>query len=115
MKSVKETVSHQTGNIKYKMVEDETQYSEFKPKEMKIVACTFNVAEEFSNIVGPWIAKNDADIYSIGLQEVDMSAKNIVTNKSDGKKLWDLELDSVFLKDGKNQKLVQNNLWACTL
>eukprot|EP01080_Neovahlkampfia_damariscottae_P009009 gene9009-1108_t len=56
--------------------------------ELKIAICTFNVAEAYSDTIGPWIASHKADIYAIGLQEIDMSPKAFV-KKSQAIENWD--------------------------
>jgi hypothetical protein len=67
-----------------------------KDVELKVVVCTFNVAESISETIGTWIVSHPADIYAIGLQEVDMSATTLVKNTSDSLKVWDDHFESSF-------------------
>jgi hypothetical protein len=80
-----------------------------KEVELKVVVCTFNVAESISDTVGTWIISHPADIYAIGLQEVDMSASTLVKNTSDALKLWDDHFETCFENEHfKNYKKVSS-------
>eukprot|EP01080_Neovahlkampfia_damariscottae_P009010 gene9010-1109_t len=85
---------HRSGSISLEKQSLSTKLDNFSSvvnsnnnKELSVVICTFNVAEGTSESIGPWVASHDADIYAIGLQEVDMSAKAFISSTTI--KNWD--------------------------
>eukprot|EP01080_Neovahlkampfia_damariscottae_P008988 gene8988-1087_t len=112
IQKVNEQLFHKTGKIKIQEEEISMLLDPFaeEQKKLKIVACTFNVAEGISETVGDWIASNPADIYTIGLQEIDMSAKTIVSAKSDACKNWDKIFQNTFEKNGEFKKIISEQL-----
>eukprot|EP01080_Neovahlkampfia_damariscottae_P001511 gene1511-12637_t len=80
-----------------------------KIKELKVVICTWNCAENFSPDIGNWIQKQDGDLFVIGFQEIDMSVTAMVKEQSQASLDWDLILDTVFTEE-KYQKVVSQQL-----
>eukprot|EP01080_Neovahlkampfia_damariscottae_P004064 gene4064-7353_t len=65
--------------------------------ELKVIVGTWNVAEEIeANSLSKWLQKDqiDADIYAIGLQEIDMSAVTLIKSQSEVSAAWDIILAS---------------------
>ena len=83
--------------------------SNHKMKELNVVVCTWNCAENFSPDIGNWIKKQDGDIFIIGFQEIDMSVTSLVKEQSQASLDWDLIFETVF-KEEKYQKVVSNQL-----
>ena len=110
MNSLQEFFVKKTGKIKVHQTMEENMPFLMDPSSdhlaFTLVACTFNVAESFSETIAPWIASNTADVYSIGLQEIDMSTKNLVTNKSDCCIYWDIQFKTEFEKKGEYRKVI---------
>eukprot|EP01080_Neovahlkampfia_damariscottae_P012571 gene12571-6391_t len=80
-------------------------------KEIQVCICTWNVGESYSASIGQWVFKDhpDFDIYSIGLQEVDMSVKTIIKNDSSNKTKWDQHFDYQ-IDSKKYTKLISQQL-----
>jgi endonuclease/exonuclease/phosphatase family metal-dependent hydrolase len=83
--------------------------SENHVKELSIVICTWNCAEGISEDIGPWIKKQDADIFVIGLQEVDMSMAAMVKEQTQAYHDWNEHFEKVFDQE-EYQKIVSIQL-----